>query len=81
MYAIRSYYVFGFWATIGGSIIGGILMLRLGIRRALWAFGFLQMASILGFVVLSRIGHSLPGLAAVIAFENLSGGMGSYNFV
>jgi MFS transporter, PAT family, beta-lactamase induction signal transducer AmpG len=33
--------LFGFWATIIGSLIGGVLMLRQGIYRSLWIFGFL----------------------------------------
>ncbi|MBI4698320.1 MAG: AmpG family muropeptide MFS transporter [Nitrospirae bacterium] len=69
--------LFGFWATIAGSLIGGVLMLRLGIKRSLWVFGFLQAISTAGFVMLARIGHSVPALSAVIGFENLSGGMGT----
>ena len=69
--------LFGFWATIGGGLLGGIMMLKMGINRSLWVFGFLQMISILGFVVLARTGSSVSLLSAVIAFENLSGGMGT----
>jgi MFS transporter, PAT family, beta-lactamase induction signal transducer AmpG len=29
-------------ATIGGSLLGAALMMRIGLGRALWAFGFLQ---------------------------------------
>ncbi|ADE16812.1 major facilitator superfamily MFS_1 [Nitrosococcus halophilus Nc 4] len=68
---------FGFWATIVGGLIGGGVMLRLGIYRALWAFGLLQGISTAGFAVLGIYGYSLLGLAAVIVFENLSGGMGT----
>jgi PAT family beta-lactamase induction signal transducer AmpG len=28
--------LFGFWATVIGSLIGGVFMLRLGINRSLW---------------------------------------------
>jgi PAT family beta-lactamase induction signal transducer AmpG len=69
--------LFGFWATVFGALIGGIIMLRLGINRSLWVFGFLQALSTAGFVFLARIGHSIPALSAVIGFENLSGGMGT----
>jgi PAT family beta-lactamase induction signal transducer AmpG len=57
------------------------LILRLGIFRALWWFGILQGMSTAGFAVLAQIGASLPGLAAVITFENLSGGMGTAAYV
>jgi PAT family beta-lactamase induction signal transducer AmpG len=69
--------LFGFWATIAGALIGGVLMLRLGINRSLWVFGFLQAISTACFAILARVGHSVALLSGVIAFENLSGGMGT----
>jgi PAT family beta-lactamase induction signal transducer AmpG len=72
---------FGFWATVGGALLGGVLMLRLGINRALWVFGVLQAVSTAGFAVLARIGYSVPALSAVIAFENLTAGMGTAAYV
>jgi len=73
--------LFGFWATVVGSLVGGVLMIRLGIHRSLWVFGFLQALSTAGFALLARIGHSVPLLSGVIAFENLSGGMGTAAYV
>jgi MFS transporter, PAT family, beta-lactamase induction signal transducer AmpG len=69
--------LFGFWATIAGSLIGGILILRIGISRSLWIFGFLQAISTAGFAILAHIGYSIAALSGVIAFENLTGGMGT----
>ena len=73
--------LFGFWAAVIGSLIGGVIMLRLGINRSLWIFGFLQAISTAGFALLAKIGHSVPALAGVIAFENLSAGMGTAAYV
>lgn len=73
--------LFGFWATIGGGLVGGVMMLRLGIYRALWIFGVLQGVSTAGFALLAHIGPSIGALAGVIAFENLSGGMGTAAYV
>ena len=73
--------VFGAWATIAGAILGGVIMLRLGIHRSLWIFGVLQALSTACFAFLARIGHSIPVLSGVIAFENLSAGMGTAAFV
>jgi len=73
--------LFGFWATIIGALTGGVMMLRLGISRSLWIFGLLQAISTAGFALLAKIGHSIPALAGVIAFENLSGGMGTAAYV
>lgn len=69
--------LFGFWATIAGGLAGGIILIKIGIHRGLWVFGFLQAVSTAGFAVLANIGPSLAGLAAVIAFENLASGMGT----
>lgn len=96
--------IIGLWLTIGGALVGGALMLRLGLWRALLVFGVLQMASNLGFWWLAVSGKGLlpglvipafdwgfvqlaqptpvdGGLLMVIAFENLSGGMGTAAFV
>jgi PAT family beta-lactamase induction signal transducer AmpG len=69
--------LFGFWATFGGSLIAGILMIRIGINRSLWIFGVLQAVTILGFAALARVGHSVWALSAVIASEHLTAGMGT----
>lgn len=67
----------GFWAILGGSFIGGVLMLRLGINRCLWIFGLLQAVSTAGFALLAQMGHNLTMLAFVIGFENFTSGMGT----
>lgn len=73
--------LFGFWATILGGLLGGLLILRIGIYRALWVFGILQGLSTAGFALLAMMGYSLAGLTGVIAFENLTAGMGTAAFV
>lgn len=96
--------VLGLWLTIAGALVGGALMLKLGLWRALLLFGVLQMASNLGFWWLAVNGRGvMPGLTIpafdwgfvklatatpvdggllmVVAFENLSGGMGTAAFV
>jgi PAT family beta-lactamase induction signal transducer AmpG len=55
--------VVGLWLTIMGALMGGALMLRLGLWRALFCFGLLQMASNLGFWWLAVHGKgALPGI-------------------
>jgi MFS transporter, PAT family, beta-lactamase induction signal transducer AmpG len=99
--------VIGLWLTIGGALLGGALMLRLGLWRSLMLFGVLQLASNLGFWWLATLGPAgkgawpgltIPafdwgfvqlsqptpvdgGLLTVVAFENVSGGMGTAAFV
>ncbi len=55
--------VLGLWFSIGGALLGGALMLRIGLWRALLGFGVLQMLSNLGFWWLAVNGKGvLPGL-------------------
>jgi PAT family beta-lactamase induction signal transducer AmpG len=68
------------WPSIIGGLLGGLIMLRLGINRALWIFGVVQMASILGFALLANTGPELGLLAVVIGFEYLGVGMGTAAF-
>ena len=65
------------WASIVGSIIGGIAMLKLSINKALWIFGFVQMVTILGFAWLSVIGHDTMTLFVVVSAEYLGVGLGA----
>lgn len=69
------------WPMIIGGILGGIWMLKIGINRALWLFGGVQLVSILGFAVLAEVGHNKIVLALVIAFEYLGVGLGTAAFV
>lgn len=65
------------WAAIAGSIIGGIVMLKMSINKALWMFGFVQMFTLLGFVWLSTVGHNPAGLFIVVSGEYLGVGLGT----
>jgi MFS transporter, PAT family, beta-lactamase induction signal transducer AmpG len=69
------------WPMIIGGMLGGILMLKIGINRALWLFGIVQMITILGFAVLAEVGHNIPLLALVISMEYLGVGLGTAAFV
>ena len=44
-------------------------MIKLGINRALWIFGLVQVATIFGFALLSEIGVNNWALAAVMSAE------------
>ncbi|MCH2535687.1 MAG: AmpG family muropeptide MFS transporter [Bdellovibrionales bacterium] len=109
--------VFGFFSSMGGFFIGGLLIAYLGIYRCLWIFGILQSLSTFSFVAIPKVVNvgtigdtlmfqKLSGmfgffqpvidfflslvqdftagqivLAAVIGFEDLSGGMGTAVFI
>lgn len=78
----------GLASSIAGGIFAGIWMLRLGINKALWVFGFAQTFAILAFVVLAHYGpfDSIGGreralLALVIAAETFAMSLGTMAFV
>jgi PAT family beta-lactamase induction signal transducer AmpG len=73
--------VFGLAATLTGVFVGGAIVGRYGVLRALLVCGLLQMLSNLMFAVQALVGHDVRVLVATIGVENLSGGMGSAAFV
>ncbi|GAB7127930.1 AmpG family muropeptide MFS transporter [Silvimonas sp. JCM 19000] len=68
------------WPAIIGGLLGGIWMIKLGINRALWLFGVVQVMSILGFAWLAGEGAHPGALALVIGFEALGVGLGTAAF-
>ena len=73
--------LFGFWATIGGTFLGGLMIMRFGIFFGLIWFGLLQALSTAGFAALAVIGYNPVALGFVITFENLSAGLGTAAFI
>jgi MFS transporter, PAT family, beta-lactamase induction signal transducer AmpG len=71
----------GVGATILGLLAGGALMAKLRLYRSLLLFGILQALTNLGFMALALAGKSYPLMIAVVAAENLCGGMGTAAFV
>ena len=67
----------GLWAVLAGATIGGIVMLKVSINRALWMFGFVQLLTIAPYIWLSQAGHSLVGLFVVVSGEYLAVGLGT----
>lgn len=83
----------GLGATIVGTLAGGAILARIGINRALWAFGFLQVVSNLGYFLLAHVvagegvptpgatSPSYPLMVACIVVENLCAGLGTAGFI
>ncbi len=65
------------WPAIIGGMLGALIIVKIGINRALWVFGVVQLLTILGFVWLSMVGADLVVLAVVIAAEYLGVGLGT----
>ncbi|HRF72216.1 MAG TPA: AmpG family muropeptide MFS transporter [Accumulibacter sp.] len=78
----------GLWPAVFGGLLGGLWMVRLGINRALWLFGVVQMVTILGFAWLASRGTQTAidgldriALAGVIGAEYLGVGLGTAAFI
>jgi PAT family beta-lactamase induction signal transducer AmpG len=78
----------GLWPAVIGAMLGGIWMLKIGINRALWLFGVVQVVSIFGFYWLALQGHqaeitatNLTQLGFVIGLEAFGVGLGTAAFV
>lgn len=64
-------------ASIIGGLVGGVIMIKVSINRALWMFGLVQIVSILGFAALAEAGPNLWVLGVVVALEYLGVGLGT----
>ena len=73
--------IYGVAATLAGVAIGGAMVLRLGIFRALLIGGVLQALSNFMYILQVWVGHDVPMLTLTIGTENLTNGMGSAAFV
>jgi PAT family beta-lactamase induction signal transducer AmpG len=65
------------WPAVAGALLGGLWMVKLGINRALWIFGVVQMAVILGMAVLATMPGTLWMLGTAIACEYFGIGLGT----
>lgn len=72
---------YGVVMTVAGALLGGVVVARIGIMRALLLCGILQALSNLVFVAQAMVGADVPFLVVTISVENLTGGMGTAAFV
>ena len=68
-------------ASVSGGFLGGFVMFRIGINRALWIFGVVQFLSIFGLAFLATAGNDVWVLVGAVAFEYLGVGLGAAAFV
>jgi len=73
--------VFGFFMTIAGSFLCGVLVVKWGIMRPLLLGAVLVASTNLLFAGLSLLDPDIMWLAVVISADNISGGVASTAFV
>jgi PAT family beta-lactamase induction signal transducer AmpG len=64
-------------ANIAGAVVGGLLMMRLGLVRALLGFGLLQAVANLGYAAVAVTGHDIFVMAIAVFVDNFVGAMGN----
>jgi len=67
--------IFGFFMTLAGSLVGGVLVVRYGVRKILLAGAIMTAATNLLFVLLAQYPPDIVTLAVVVSADNLSGGI------
>ncbi len=73
--------IFGFFMTIGGAALGGVLVVRYGIMRPLLLGAALVATTNLLFALLAVVEPNLGLLALVVSADNLSGGIATAVFI
>jgi MFS transporter, PAT family, beta-lactamase induction signal transducer AmpG len=68
-------------SALGGSVLGGVLMVRLGLVRSMLIFGVLQAASNLLYCALAVAGKSYPIMGLAVVIEHVAGAMGNIALV
>jgi PAT family beta-lactamase induction signal transducer AmpG len=70
----------GLIATIVGTLVGGALLSRWGIKKSLWTFGIIQGVSGFTFFILAKVGHNYPMMMTAICVENICSGLATAAF-
>jgi MFS transporter, PAT family, beta-lactamase induction signal transducer AmpG len=68
-------------SALFGSLLGGVLMVRLGLLRSMLIFGVLQALSNLLYCALALSGKSYAVMAAAVIIEHIAGAMGAIALV
>jgi len=72
---------FGLFMTILGGFLGGVLSVRFGVIKMLYAGAFLTVATNLLFMLLAKTGYDIELLYLVISADNLTAGLASAAFI
>ena len=73
--------IFGFFMTIGGSALGGVLVMRYGLMGPLLLSATLVSVTNLLFAYMASTDPTIQLLAVVISADNLSGGLANAVFI
>jgi PAT family beta-lactamase induction signal transducer AmpG len=70
----------GLAATLGGTFIGGLVTTAIGLGHSLWAFGFLQVFSNFGYILVAGSPVDRLLMYGATGFESFTSGLGTGAF-
>ena len=70
----------GMFATIGGTLLGGALLSKWGIKKSLWVFGIIQALSGFSFYILAHVGKNYAVMMTAVCIENICSGLATSAF-
>jgi PAT family beta-lactamase induction signal transducer AmpG len=70
----------GLAATLIGTFLGGLVTTAIGLGHSLWLFGFLQVFSNLGYVLVAKSPVNRPLMFGATGFESFTSGLGTGAF-
>ena len=68
-------------ATSVGALLGGVLTTSLGLGRALWLFGVIQILSNVGYILVAESAVNRPLMYGAMGFESFTQGLGTGAFL
>lgn len=71
---------YGLFSSLAGLFVGGLALLKFGIKKSLWAFGILQALSTAAFAIITFTGPEVWSLSFAVIFEDFSSGLGTSAF-
>lgn len=73
--------IYGTLATLGGMVLGGVLLARVRLYPALLGFGISQLLANMGFMLLAYQGKHYGLLVGAVTIEHLTSGMATAAFL
>ncbi|MBC7712440.1 MAG: AmpG family muropeptide MFS transporter [Rhizobacter sp.] len=70
----------GMISTIAGTLVGGAVLSKWGIKKSLWIFGIIQALSGFSFFMLAKLGHNYPMMVTAVCVENICSGLATAAF-
>lgn len=67
--------IYGMVAAIVGGLAGGLIILKIGLKKSLIFFGIFQCLTTMLFAVQAHYGHNLLLFIFIVALENFSSGL------